>query len=69
MIWNYLIGILAVLFGVYQIVNSYKYVKVTRHHGQKTTSKFSVFTIWYSVIFGAFFLIMGIALFFMKGLI
>jgi len=69
MIWNYLIGILAVLFGVYQIVNSYKYVRVIQHHGNKTTSSFSAVAVWYSALFGLFFLIFGICLFFMKAIV
>jgi len=68
MIWNYLIGILAVLFGVYQILNSYKYVRFIQHHGNKTTSSFSAFTVWYSAMFGLGFFIFGIFLFFTRAL-
>ncbi|GEO79607.1 hypothetical protein [Companilactobacillus mindensis] len=64
--WEILIGVLAVLFGIYQMVNSYKYVKVIQHHGNKTTSSFSALTVWYSFAFGLGMLILGILAMFMK---
>lgn len=68
MIWNYFLGILAILFGIYQMINSYKYVKVLQHHGNKTTSNFSAITVWYSFAFGLGIFILGIAVFFMNRL-
>lgn len=64
MILNYILGILAVLFGIYQTVNSYKYVKVIQHYGNKTTSSFSAVAVWYSAAFGLAFLVAGIYLLF-----
>lgn len=67
MIWNYVFGILAIAFGMYQMFNSIKYVKVIQHHGNKTTSSFSALTVWYSVLFGAFFIIGGVVLLLVKS--
>jgi len=67
MILKYIVGILAVLFGIYQMVNSYKYVKVEQHYGNKTTSNFTAFTVWYSFLFGLFFFIFGVAFLLTKG--
>ncbi|MFC6176815.1 hypothetical protein ACFQAV_08170 [Companilactobacillus huachuanensis] len=67
MIWNYVFGILAVSFGMYQMFNSIKYVKVIQHNGNKTTSNFSALTVWYSLLFGLFFIIGGVVLFVIKS--
>ncbi|APU72448.1 hypothetical protein IV63_GL001262 [Companilactobacillus crustorum] len=67
MIWIYVVGVVAILFGIYQMVNSYKYVKVIQHHGNKTTSNFSALTVWYSFIFGLGITILGIVLIVTKG--
>ena len=67
MIWNYVFGILAIAFGMYQMFNSIKYGKVIQHHGNKTTSSFSALTVWYSVLFGAFFIIGGVVLLLVKS--
>lgn len=67
MIWKYFFGILAVLFGIYQMVNSYKYVKAVQKHGNKSTSYFVGYAVWYSFLFGLFFFIMGIYLIVSKG--
>ena len=62
MILKYVIGIAAILFGIYQIVNSYKYVRVLQHHGTKNTSNFSALTVWYSLLFGLGIMIIGIVI-------
>lgn len=64
MFWQYIVGVLAVLFGIYQMVNSYKYVKVVQHAGNKTTSSFSALTVWYSLSFGFIVLVLGLCLIF-----
>lgn len=60
MIWERIVGILAILFGIYQMVNSYKYVRVLQHHGTKSTSNFSALTVWYSLLFGLGIMAIGI---------
>jgi len=67
MIWNYVFGIAAFIFGIYQMYNSIKYVKVIQHHGNKTTSSFSALTVWYSLVFGLIFIVGGVVLFVVKS--
>lgn len=67
MIWKYFIGVLAILFGIYQMVNSYKYVKTIQKHGNKSTSYFVGYAVWYSLLFGLFFVVMGIYFILTKG--
>lgn len=64
MIWENIVGVLAVLFGIYQMVNSFKYVRVIQHNGNKTTSSFSALTVWYSLAFGLFAVILGLCMIF-----
>lgn len=66
MIWQYIGGICAVLFGIYEMAMSYKYVKVVQHTGNKTTSNFTVGTVWYSFALGLCILLLGIAIIFNK---
>ncbi|AYE39381.1 hypothetical protein [Companilactobacillus zhachilii] len=67
MIWNYILGLVAIVFGIYQAINSVKYVKILQQHGNKTTSNFSAIAVWYSLIFGIGFLIVGVFLFVLKN--
>ncbi|GEO64734.1 hypothetical protein LNA01_19170 [Companilactobacillus nantensis] len=67
MMLNYILGLAAIIFGVYQAYNSVKYVKILQHNGNKTTSNFSAIAVWYSLAFGIGFLVLGICLFFVIG--
>jgi len=69
MLWETIFGILAVLLGIYQIFNSYKYIKTIQKVGNKTTSYFVGYAVWYSFFFGLLILILGIALIFFKGVL
>lgn len=67
MMLNYIVGLVAIIFGVYQASNSVKYVKLLQKKGNKTTSNFSAIAVWYSLAFGIGFLVWGICLFFVLG--
>lgn len=68
MIWQYVVGVIAILFGIYQMANSYKYVRVIKHHGNKTTSNFSALTVWYSFAFGLIVMALGATIILTKGM-
>lgn len=62
MIWKYVFGVLGIFFGTYQMVNSFKYVKMIQKHGNKSTSSFVGYAVWYSFAFGLGISLLGIAL-------
>lgn len=65
-IGKYIVGIVTILLGIYQIFKSRKYVREIQKDGSKTTSHFVGYAIWSGFVVGIMIIAMGMTIISMK---
>jgi hypothetical protein len=65
-IGKYIVGIVVILLGIYQLLNSRKYVHEIQKDGSKTTSHFVGYAVWSSFVVGILIIGMGMSILSMR---
>lgn len=65
-IGKYIVGIVVILLGIYQLFNSRKYVHEIQKDGNKTTSHFVGYAVWSSFVVGILIIGMGMSILSMR---